>query len=99
MRPRLHNPTERLKSTTDVIRTCIGCKARQEPDTDPALAHVVAVGQAVTPDPQNRLPGRGAWVHPGCVPEATKRRAWARALRLEGVVDLSMVQEPGALQV
>jgi hypothetical protein len=38
-------------------------------------------------------------VHPHCVPEATKRRAWARALRLEGVVDLSLVQEPGSLQV
>jgi predicted RNA-binding protein YlxR (DUF448 family) len=82
-----------------VIRTCIGCRARQEPDDAPALAHVVAVGQVVTPDPRRVLPGRGAWVHPGCVEEATRRRAWGRSLRLEGAVDLSLVQEPGALQV
>jgi predicted RNA-binding protein YlxR (DUF448 family) len=60
---------------------------------------VVAVGQVVTPDPHGVLGGRGAWVHPHCVAEATKRRAWARALRLEGTVDLSLVQEPGSLQV
>ena len=82
-----------------MMRTCIGCRGRQEPDTDPPLAHVVAVGQTITPDPRGALGGRGAWVHPHCVPEATKRRAWARALRLEGVVDLSLVQEPGSLQV
>ena len=89
----------RRKTTAEVIRTCIGCRARQEPDADPPLAHVVGVGQTVTPDPLGLLGGRGAWVHPQCVAEATKRRAWARALRLEGVADLSLVQEPGALQV
>ena len=82
-----------------MIRTCIGCRARQEPDADPPLAHVVAMGQVITPDPRGVLGGRGAWVHPHCLAEATKRRAWTRALRLEGNVDLSLVQEPGALQV
>lgn len=82
-----------------MIRTCIGCRARQEPTTEPRLAHVVAVGQLVTPDPSGHLDGRGAWIHPGCLDLATTRRAWGRALRLAGVVDLSLVQEPGALQV
>lgn len=82
-----------------MVRTCIGCRVLQEPDADPPLAHVVAVGNVVTPDPRRALGGRGAWVHPHCVAEATKRRAWARALHLEGTVDLSLVQEPGALQV
>jgi len=72
---------------------------RQEPGAEPRLVHVVAVGQQVTPDAARRLGGRGAWVHPECVEEATRRRAWARALRLEGAIDLSLVQEPGALQV
>jgi len=63
------------------------------------MAHVVAVGSVVTPDPAGRLAGRGAWVHPDCLAEATRRRAWGRALRLDGAVDLSLVQEPGALQV
>lgn len=82
-----------------MIRTCIGCRARQEPDAEPPLAHVVAVGQVITPDPRGLLEGRGAWVHPQCVSEATKRRSWGRALRLDGAVDLSLVQEPGALRV
>ncbi|MGI9136422.1 MAG: YlxR family protein [Candidatus Nanopelagicales bacterium] len=82
-----------------MIRTCIGCRARQESDDSPPLAHVVAVGQVVTPDPRRALPGRGAWVHPDCVDEATRRRAWGRSLRLEGAVDLSLVLEPGALRV
>ena len=86
-------------ATSEVIRTCIGCRVRQEPTGHSPLLHVVAVGQIVTPDPSGRLGGRGAWVHPQCVAEATKRRAWARALRLEGTVDLSLVQEAGALQV
>lgn len=89
----------RRKLSAEVIRTCIGCRVRQEPDAEPAMLHVVAVGQVVTPDPGRRQPGRGAWVHPGCVAEATKRRAWARALRLDGTVELSLVQEPGELQV
>lgn len=63
------------------------------------MAHVVAVGQVITPDPSRRLEGRGAWVHPDCVQEATRKRAWGRALRLQGELDLSMVQEPGALRV
>ena len=91
MRPR--------KQTTEVIRTCIGCRARQDPEAEPHLVHVVAVGQVVTPDPRGTLGGRGAWVHPHCLAEATTRRAWARALRLEGNLDLSLVQEPGALHV
>ncbi|WP_407922525.1 YlxR family protein [Agrococcus carbonis] len=60
------------------IRTCLGCRARTEP------AHLVRIaardGQAVI-DPDRRLPGRGAWVHPTqrCVERAM--RALPRALR------------------
>ncbi|QIK73977.1 YlxR family protein [Propioniciclava coleopterorum] len=31
------------------------------------------------------LPGRGAWLHPGCLEAALKRRALPRALRAPGV--------------
>jgi uncharacterized protein len=82
-----------------MIRTCIGCRIRQAPGASPALAHVVAIANVVTPDPLGILGGRGAWVHPGCAGEASKRSAWGRALRIEGPVDLSLVLEPGALQV
>jgi predicted RNA-binding protein YlxR (DUF448 family) len=41
---------------------------------------------AVVPDPEGRLPGRGAHLHPTteCYDLAVRRRAFARALRLEG---------------
>lgn len=40
----------------------------------------------LTPDPQHRLPGRGAWLHPSaaCLEQAVRRKAFSRALRLQG---------------
>ena len=40
----------------------------------------------VVPDPQARLPGRGAYLHLSqrCFEQAGRRRAFARALRLPG---------------
>lgn len=67
------------------VRTCIGCRARAA-RTD--LLRVVSVGGRITPDPRCRLPGRGAWVHPACVETAERRRAFGRALRVSGEVDL-----------
>jgi len=47
----------------------------------------------VVPDPRTRLPGRGAWLHPDpeCLDQAVRRRAVARALRVQAPVDLSAV--------
>ncbi len=47
----------------------------------------------VVPDPRTRLPGRGAWLHldPECLDQAVRRRAVARALRVQAPVDLSAV--------
>jgi hypothetical protein len=41
------------------------------------------------------MPGRGAWLHPveDCVELAQRRRAFERALRLPGRVDLTAVVE------
>lgn len=49
----------------------------------------------VVPDPRGRIPGRGAWLHPdpGCVALAQRRRAFVRALRVSGSVDLTSVDE------
>jgi uncharacterized protein len=73
-------------------RTCVGCRAKAA-KTD--LLRVVAVEGVLTPDPAGRLPGRGACVHldPRCVDLAEKRRAFPRALRLDGPLDLSPVRE------
>jgi predicted RNA-binding protein YlxR (DUF448 family) len=59
------------------------------------LLRVVADGDRLVPDPSGRLPGRGASVHPDprCVDLAEKRRAFPRALRLAGPLDLSPVRE------
>ena len=62
------------------IRTCVGCRVR-EAKSD--LLRLVAVGGDIVPDPQARLPGRGAYLHPSqeCFELAQRRRALPRALR------------------
>ena len=74
----------------------MGCRAKAA-KTD--LLRVVAVegaaGTQLVPDPAGRLPGRGANVHldPRCVDLAEKRRAFPRALRLDGPLDVDPVRE------
>jgi predicted RNA-binding protein YlxR (DUF448 family) len=73
----------------------VGCRECAAKTT---LLRVVAVwveAQAVlTPDPAGRLPGRGANVHfdPVCIDLAEKRRAFPRALRLAGPLDVTPVR-------
>ena len=69
------------------VRTCIGCR---EQAAKRELLRVVAGEDseghpAVVPDPRGSLPGRGAHLHPttACYDLAVRRRAFARALRLE----------------
>ena len=74
------------------MRTCVGCRTRADRST---LLRVVAVGDAVVPDPAGRLPGRGASVHRDlqCVVLAEKRRAFPRALRREGPLDVTPLRD------
>ena len=74
------------------VRTCVGCRQRAAKSE---LLRVVAVDGALAPDPAGRLPGRGASVHldPRCVDLAEKRRAFPRALRLAGPLDVGPVRE------
>ncbi|MBW4720180.1 YlxR family protein [Saccharothrix sp. SC076] len=69
------------------VRTCIGCRARTSPSE---LLRLVVVAGAVVPDTGRRLPGRGAWLHPdsGCLRNAEKRRAFPRAFRVQGPLDV-----------
>ena len=75
----------------EVVRTCIGCRRRSDKTT---LVRVVAVQEStavvVTPDPRGALPGRGAHLHPTtrCLELAIRRKAFGRALRVEGPLDL-----------
>jgi predicted RNA-binding protein YlxR (DUF448 family) len=68
------------------VRTCVGCRERA-PAAE--LLRVVAVDSSVVPDPARKLPGRGASVHRdlACLALAERRRAFGRALRVDGALD------------
>lgn len=85
-------PPRETGRLTEVLRTCIGCRERADKTT---LVRIVAVKEStisvVTPDLSRSLPGRGAHLHPAarCLELATRRKAFGRALRVEGPLDLS----------
>ncbi|QNG19163.1 YlxR family protein [Rhodococcus triatomae] len=88
-------PADARARTGVPVRTCVGCRKR-ELATD--LLRVVVAGSGpegslVTPDLRRRLPGRGAWIHPDpeCLSLAERRRAFGRALRVSGPLDISAV--------
>jgi predicted RNA-binding protein YlxR (DUF448 family) len=76
---------------TGPVRTCVGCRTRA-PASE--LLRVVARDGAVLPDDGRREPGRGAHLHPtaDCLELAARRRAFSRALRVEGSLDLSLLR-------
>jgi predicted RNA-binding protein YlxR (DUF448 family) len=69
----------------------VGCRARAAKID---LLRVVAVAGSLVVDRRGRLPGRGAYVHPdrACVDLAVRRKAFPRALRHAGTLDLSPLQ-------
>src|SRR5450631_4011390 len=84
-------PTQRM------ARTCVGCRRR---DFRSALLRVVVdrndTGEhvaGVVVDPQLRLPGRGAWLHPTpeCLDLAVRRKAFGRALRVRAFLEVAAV--------
>ncbi|WP_309970901.1 YlxR family protein [Aeromicrobium panaciterrae] len=85
-------PPRETGRLTEVLRTCIGCRERADKTT---LVRVVAAKEStttvVTPDLSRSLPGRGAHLHPTarCLELATRRKAFGRALRVEGSLDLN----------
>ncbi|MBO4256295.1 YlxR family protein [Streptomyces sp. NPDC002144] len=73
-------------------RTCVGCRERAA-KTD--LLRIVAIKDACVPDPRGTLPGRGAYVHPAsvCLDQAVRRRAFTRALRAPGALDIKALRQ------
>ncbi|MDT0310206.1 YlxR family protein [Streptomyces sp. DSM 44917] len=67
-------------------RTCVGCRQRSARD---GLLRVVMAGDRCVPDLRGTLPGRGAYLHPvpECLELAVRRRAFPRALRVQGPLD------------
>ncbi|MDY6050171.1 MAG: YlxR family protein [Corynebacterium sp.] len=76
-------------------RTCIASRVTT---ADVNLLRVVedpAHPGSIIPDPKRRMSGRGAWITPTTqsVERAVKHRAFHRALRLTGPVDVTAVQD------
>ena len=79
------------------VRTCIGCRQRTAKSE---LLRVVAGSDtdghpAVVPDPRGRAAGRGAHLHPTteCLEQAVRRRAFARALRVQDGLSAAPLRE------
>lgn len=76
------------------IRTCVGCRGR---DSDARLLRIVHDPGTATlsPDPRRRMRGRGAWIHRDerCITTALDRRAFTRALRVDGTVSQDAISE------
>jgi len=69
-------------------RTCVICRSRTTKET---LARVVMCGNAPVWDKEQRLPGRGAYVHVavGCLSKMAQAGKWERALRIKpGTLDV-----------
>jgi predicted RNA-binding protein YlxR (DUF448 family) len=73
------------------VRTCVGCRARAA-KTD--LVRIVAVEGECVPDPRGTLTGRGAHLHPDpdCLALAERRKAFPRALRVTGPLEMDRVR-------
>ncbi|TDW23253.1 YlxR family protein [Kribbella kalugense] len=73
-------------------RTCIGCRKRSSPAD---LLRMTVFEGLVLPDPDRRAPGRGAHLHPAteCFDLAVRRKAFPRAFRVQGPLDVTGLQE------
>ncbi|SDL63731.1 Protein of unknown function [Tessaracoccus oleiagri] len=71
-------------------RTCIGCRTV---DDQAALRRLVRRGDVVVDGTKPRAPGRGAYVHAGCLGLAVRRRAVTRAFGAGAELDPSLSAE------
>ncbi|MCT9934042.1 YlxR family protein [Planotetraspora sp. A-T 1434] len=73
------------------LRTCVGCRVRT---VKSELLRLVVIEGVIVPDLRGRLPGRGASLHPSlrCLELAERRRAFPRAFRAEGALDVACLR-------
>jgi hypothetical protein len=70
------------------IRSCIACRSRESSE---ALLHLVERNGQVTPDPEQKLGGRGAWLHPECFELASQRRSFDRAFKVSNQLSVEVL--------
>jgi predicted RNA-binding protein YlxR (DUF448 family) len=86
-------------SHTTPVRMCIGCRERAAKSNLLRVVAEFAAGSEsaliVVPDVRAKRAGRGASLHPtlACLDLAERRRAFPRALKLEGPLDTSVLRE------
>ncbi|MGH3424757.1 MAG: YlxR family protein [Nocardioidaceae bacterium] len=76
------------------VRTCVGCRERaNKSDLVRVVAIVDGATTVVAPDLRGSAAGRGAHLHPTdrCLERATRRKAFGRALRTAGRIDLGLL--------
>ena len=80
---------------TPPTRTCVGCRERVAKHDLLRVVLVQDKPSTLVPDPQGRAPGRGAHLHPttACLDLAERRRAFTRALRADGPVDIGELRQ------
>jgi predicted RNA-binding protein YlxR (DUF448 family) len=63
------------------LRTCVGCRNE---DSRAVLLRYVLREQQLLPDPEKKLPGRGAWLHdsPECRRLALAKHGFDRSFRI-----------------
>ncbi|MCI0153026.1 YlxR family protein [Dermacoccus nishinomiyaensis] len=93
-------PNVELSRPAEPQRTCIGCRGKGGRSVLLRIA-VSEDGATLVLDSRKAMPGRGAWLHADttCLEQATKRRAWARALRLHTAVHTATLQEHVAAEI
>ncbi|WP_080974365.1 YlxR family protein [Rothia dentocariosa] len=71
---------------SEPLRTCIGCRLRDNPRN---MLRIVCFGgdgerMRILPDVHRTLPGRGAWLHmrESCQQQAFRKNAFARAFKV-----------------
>ncbi|MGJ3561063.1 YlxR family protein [Streptomyces sp. INA 01156] len=71
-------------------RTCVGCRERAVKEE---LLRIVVIEDACVPDPRGTLPGRGCCAPvPVCLDQAVRRKAFPRALRVPGPLDVKALR-------
>jgi len=81
-------PSDASAQPEPPIRTCVGCRTRDERQNLLRIASVQPASEEAgtpryLPDTAGTMPGRGAWIHPSeaCVAALEKKNGLARAFK------------------